>query len=456
MSLLRANYAEDESSAIKNVNRREDGTRARIGLDQHAFPRGKRPFQNDRGLSENDRGTNGERPRSSTARRKKWPTRTLGLENEMAGRPAYRSDIQGEAIMIRTLLTTTAMVALLQTGALAQSNDTETPATDPAMTTEGTAATGAQADAGTMENSDQAVEALPSDSIYDTAEAGDVLANRLIGTSVYNGSGEDAEAIGDINDIILSKDGQAEAVVIGVGGFLGIGEKNVAVQYDKVEVTGEKGNERFVLDASKESLENAPAFDIAAMTRPENAGTDTAMNTTGMATDATGMAAAPADPNAATTDKTAAEQQAMNDTEKSDDMTTAAIDTDSATKGAEEKLGVDRDSMQTMELGQVTADELTGAWVYNSNNESIGEVGEIILNDEQKVEGFVIDVGGFLGIGEKEVAVSASDLDFRRDESGDIKVFTPFTQEQLENQAAYDEDTYKNDKENGSLKATRS
>lgn len=358
--------------------------------------------------------------------------------------------------MIRTLLTTTAMVALLQTGALAQSNDTETPATDPAMTTEGTAATGAQADAGTMENSEQAVEALPSDSIYDTAEAGDVLANRLIGTSVYNGSGEDAEAIGDINDIILSKDGQAEAVVIGVGGFLGIGEKNVAVQYDKVEVTGEKGNERFVLDASKESLENAPAFDIAAMTRPENAGTDTAMNTTGMATDATGMAAAPADPNAATTDKTAAEQQAMNDTEKSDDMTTAAIDTDSATKGAEEKLGVDRDSMQTMELGQVTADELTGAWVYNSNNESIGEVGEIILNDEQKVEGFVIDVGGFLGIGEKEVAVSASDLDFRRDESGDIKVFTPFTQEQLENQAAYDEDTYKNDKENGSLKATRS
>jgi sporulation protein YlmC with PRC-barrel domain len=370
--------------------------------------------------------------------------------------------------MIRTLLTTTAMVALLQTGALAQSDDTAAPATDPAMTTEGTAATGAEADANT-EATEETAEALPSDSIYDTAEAGDVLANRLIGTSVYNGTGDDAEAIGDINDIILSKDGQAEAVVIGVGGFLGIGEKNVAVQYDKVEVTGEKGDERFVLDASKESLEGAPAFDIAAMTTPDNAGMDnTAMNTTdtGMApaTDGTGMAAAPADPSAtpaetaeAPADKTAAEKQAMNDGEKSDDMQTGAIDNDSATAGAEEKLGVDdRDAMQTMELGQVTADELTGAWVYNSNNESIGEIGEVILNGEQKVEGFVIDVGGFLGIGEKEVAVSASDLDFRRDESGDIKVFTPFTQEQLESQAAYDEDTYMNDKENGSLSATKS
>ena len=389
--------------------------------------------------------------------------------------------------MIRTLLTTTAMVAILQTGALAQSNDTTAPAADPAMQTEGTAATGAQADANTgaeMEGTEKTAEALPSDSIYDTAEAGDVLANRLIGTSVYNGTGEDAEAIGDINDIILSKDGQAEAVVIGVGGFLGIGEKNVAVQYDKVEVTGEKGEERFVLDASKESLENAPAFDIAAMTTPENTGTDTAMTApadgSGMATDNTGMAAAPADPAAtapaeetaqapaddaakkseetaaAPADKTANEEQAMADKKSSDDMTTGAITTDNATAGAEEKMKVDRDSMQTVDAGTMSADELDGAWVYNSNNESIGEIGDIILSGDNKIEAFIVDVGGFLGIGEKPVAVSASELDFRKDESGNIVVFTPFTQEQLEQQAAYDEDSYKNDKENGSLKATKS
>lgn len=377
--------------------------------------------------------------------------------------------------MIRTLLTTTAMVAILQTGALAQSNDTTAPATDPAMQTEGTAATGAQTDANAgaeMEATEETAEALPSDSIYDTAEAGDVLANRLIGTSVYNGTGEEAEAIGDINDIILSNDGQAEAVVIGVGGFLGIGEKNVAVQFDKVEVTGGKGDERLVLDASKESLENAPAFDIAAMTTPDDAGMDnTAMTAPA---DGTGMAAAPADPNAtpaeglaeapaedtaapseemaeAPADKTAAEEQAMNDDGNSDEMTTSAITTD--TEGT---ASVDRDSMETVDAGTVTADELDGAWVYNSDNESIGEIGDIILDADGKVEAFVLDVGGFLGIGEKEVAVSAADLDFRKDESGDIVVFTPFTQDQLEQQAAYDEETYKNDKENGSLSATKS
>ena len=377
--------------------------------------------------------------------------------------------------MIRTLLTTTAMVAILQTGALAQSNDTTAPATDPAMQTEGTAATGAQTDANAgaeMEATEETAEALPSDSIYDTAEAGDVLANRLIGTSVYNGTGEEAEAIGDINDIILSNDGQAEAVVIGVGGFLGIGEKNVAVQFDKVEVTGGKGDERLVLDASKESLENAPAFDIAAMTTPDDAGMDnTAMTAPA---DGTGMAAAPADPNAtpaeglaeapaedtaapseemaeAPADKTAAEEQAMNDDGNSDEMTTSAITTD--TEGT---ASVDRDSMETVDAGTVTADELDGAWVYNSDNESIGEIGDIILDADGKVEAFYLDVGGFLGIGEKEVAVSAADLDFRKDESGDIVVFTPFTQDQLEQQAAYDEETYKNDKENGSLSATKS
>ncbi|TDH38340.1 PRC-barrel domain containing protein [Pseudohoeflea suaedae] len=388
--------------------------------------------------------------------------------------------------MIRTLLTTTAMVAILQTGAFAQSEDTTAPAADPAMQTEGTAATGAQVDANAgaeVEGTEQTAEALPSDSIYDTAEVGDVLANRLIGTSVYNGTGEEAEAIGDINDIILSKDGQVEAVVIGVGGFLGIGEKNVAVQYDKVEVTGEKGEERFVLDASKESLENAPAFDIAAMTTPENTGTDTAMTApadgSGMATDTTGMAAAPADPAAAPAeetaqapaeetaapaeemaeapaDTTANEEQAMADDTSSDEMTTGAITTDSATAGAEEKLAVDRDSMQTVDAGTMSADELDGATVYNSDNESIGEIGDIILGDNEKIEAFIVDVGGFLGIGEKEVAVNASDLDFRKDESGNIVVFTPFTQDQLEQQAAYDEDSYKNDKEAGSLKATKS
>lgn len=56
--------------------------------------------------------------------------------------------------------------------------------------------------------------------------------SKLVGLNVY---GSDNQKIGDINEVILDRNGQAKAVVIGVGGFLGIGEKNVAVAFDKVQ-----------------------------------------------------------------------------------------------------------------------------------------------------------------------------------------------------------------------------
>lgn len=61
------------------------------------------------------------------------------------------------------------------------------------------------------------------------------LASLIIGENVYNGTGDDAEKIGDVNDIVLDKDNQAQSLVVGVGGFLGMGQKNVAVDYAKAE-----------------------------------------------------------------------------------------------------------------------------------------------------------------------------------------------------------------------------
>ena len=55
-----------------------------------------------------------------------------------------------------------------------------------------------------------------------------MMASKLIGTSVVSTNNE---AIGDVNDVIVDRGGQAMAVVIGVGGFLGIGEKDVAVPF---------------------------------------------------------------------------------------------------------------------------------------------------------------------------------------------------------------------------------
>jgi sporulation protein YlmC with PRC-barrel domain len=57
-------------------------------------------------------------------------------------------------------------------------------------------------------------------------------ASDLIGTRVISSNNE---SIGDINDVILDRNGQAMAAVVGVGGFLGIGEKNVAVPFNALE-----------------------------------------------------------------------------------------------------------------------------------------------------------------------------------------------------------------------------
>ena len=65
-------------------------------------------------------------------------------------------------------------------------------------------------------------------------DANTVLAKELIGQTVY---APDKTKIGSISDLILSKDGKTvEGFVIGVGGFLGIGEKSVALKLDRLQI----------------------------------------------------------------------------------------------------------------------------------------------------------------------------------------------------------------------------
>ena len=61
---------------------------------------------------------------------------------------------------------------------------------------------------------------------------GNWRASKLMGLDVYN---EANEKLGDINELILDKDGKINAVVIGVGGFLGMGEHDIAVSMDKLK-----------------------------------------------------------------------------------------------------------------------------------------------------------------------------------------------------------------------------
>jgi sporulation protein YlmC with PRC-barrel domain len=91
----------------------------------------------------------------------------------------------------------------------------------------------------------------------DTSNA--MLASNFIGSAVYSTTNEN---VGDINDVIFDSAGKVNAAVVGVGGFLGMGEKDVAVPLDKITMSkDESGANRFVISATREQLDAAPAFD---------------------------------------------------------------------------------------------------------------------------------------------------------------------------------------------------
>ena len=90
-------------------------------------------------------------------------------------------------------------------------------------------------------------------------DANTMLAKDFVGLAVFS---PDKLKIGNINDLILSKDAKTvEGFVIGVGGFLGIGEKNVALKMDRLKIsTTAEGAVELTMDAKKEELANAPSF----------------------------------------------------------------------------------------------------------------------------------------------------------------------------------------------------
>ena len=66
--------------------------------------------------------------------------------------------------------------------------------------------------------------------------------------------------IGDIKDVLLDKSGQVAAVIVGVGGFLGIGEKDVAVPFNGIRVTEKDSKRYLMMDTTKEALQSAPGY----------------------------------------------------------------------------------------------------------------------------------------------------------------------------------------------------
>jgi sporulation protein YlmC with PRC-barrel domain len=95
----------------------------------------------------------------------------------------------------------------------------------------------------------------PIAGIDDTAMAKSARASKLIGNKIYKGD----TSIGQIEDVLIEIDNATiPAAILSVGGFLGVGNKLVAVPVNKIKIDSEA---RFTTDLTKEQLTNAPAFD---------------------------------------------------------------------------------------------------------------------------------------------------------------------------------------------------
>ncbi|MFQ0813327.1 photosystem reaction center subunit H [Brucella anthropi] len=236
---------------------------------------------------------------------------------------------------------------------------------------------------------------IASENGYFEASPGQLLVSGFIGQAVYNGPSSDAANIGTVNDMILGADGTPQAVVIGVGGFLGVGEKDVAIGCDRLSwVVRDDGKRWLIVDATREQLEKAPAFDRSA------------------AFEADGL------PRAA--EKTVTTQKADR---------------------------VMPEGMKPLPTDGLSADKLIGATVFGADDTKIGTVGDVLMTADGQTEAFVVDVGGFLGINSKPVAVSIANLDVATGKDDKVNVFTQFTKEQLQAQPAYSDEAYRKDPE---------
>jgi len=147
-------------------------------------------------------------------------------------------------MMLKHTLTAAALTTLLATPAFAQTNNPD-PMAKPNSATESS-----------MPNLSNATPEI----FVQAQHATDWRGTKLIGSSVY---GPDNASIGSVNDVLIGNDGKVRAVVIGVGGFLGVGEKNVAIPLDALNISRKPDSsaiEKISVTYTKDELKTAPKF----------------------------------------------------------------------------------------------------------------------------------------------------------------------------------------------------
>jgi sporulation protein YlmC with PRC-barrel domain len=255
----------------------------------------------------------------------------------------------------------------------------------------------------------QTATVLVIDSQYQTTEGMKINASNLIGKTVYiarenTDMDMDMSAItdvpdtwddvADVSDIMIDADGKLGSIILDVGGFLGLGEteKTVRIENLKFVADTDDADEYFVVyTGSKQLLEDEDDYDT------------TALDTEGY------RSAMPAD--------------TISNTNLTNDVNSAAAVTG---------VPMDRSTLTEASLDNLTADDLDGTPIYGVNDERIGEIGEVVLSAEGKISDVIVDVGGFLGIGERHVAMKLGQIALMEDAGGSMSGYVTMTKDQVE------------------------
>jgi len=230
----------------------------------------------------------------------------------------------------------------------------------------------------------------------------DALASRVINAKVYSGPNADAAEVGYVKDLVLGASGQISAVVLGIGGFLGAGEKNVAVAYSQIQwALASDGSVRGVLSSTKDALAAAPDFkfpDYTAIAQASNASATQTSSAASVAVTSSSSAPQPGD--------------------------------------------VDMTTLKPLDVASLKAEDLKGIDVISPTGQKLGDIDDFVLTGDGKIDAVIVEFGGFIGIGTKHVAIAYDGLKFMVGPSNERYLVVNVTKDQLNAQPDYNKDDY--------------
>ncbi|WP_376694905.1 PRC-barrel domain-containing protein [Wenzhouxiangella sp. EGI_FJ10305] len=240
---------------------------------------------------------------------------------------------------------------------------------------------------------------------FETRPARGYHSDSLIGQQVMSRSNN--KSVGEISNLLLDENGHIVAVILSVGGTLGMGERDVAIAWNQIERRVDGDKTTLMVNQTEQALKDAPDYSSEVKDSRDTTYSSQDPQRAEKRQDAN----RPAKPATAST---------ASDKNKSD-----------ASEIAHSQF------LAAIPPRGYHSDNLIGHEVTSrSNNESIGEVSDLVLDENGQVMALVISVGGVMGLGERDVAISWDQIE-RSVDGDEITLTTDLNAESLKDAPKY-------------------